>query len=383
MNRTGYRLLVHFPSGRRRAFRWSRPVCRIGRSVEADLQLRDEWAGDSSVSRKHASIIFSDGQYRIVDNESTNGVFVNGRRVRDCWLTNGDEIAIGNFRLRFEICQGGAIDLRRPLAYSAALGKIELLDTVHQGEFSRIYKARVANDGSVVAVKVAVGSNEWAVTRLRTEWDSLSRLTSRYRLPPLAKAKVGTMPAIVYPWLPGGSLKECIRRRDAMPPSLLSRALWPVASLLYELHSCGLVHNDVKPSNVLLDDRGNGFLIDFGAVTGVIVTAKQPIGSPVYMAPERLRAGASSPASDVFSLGCTLYECITGRAPTTAPSTDTIHHQMTDSSWGRDMFERVPPEIGDLLRRMLAADPGDRPSTEDVLHYFSLEGERSIWKHMA
>lgn len=379
----GFQLTVQFPSGKRALFRWSERICRIGRSADADLQLRDDWAGDRGVSRRHASIVLVDGQYRIVDNDSTNGVYVNGKRVQTCWLTSGDEISIGNFRMRFQVAPRTGNAMNQAYASSAVLGKLELLDRVHRGEFSCIYKARVAANGTVVAVKAAAGQDDWAVQRLRTEWDVLSKLTNPHRLAPLAKAKVGSDPAIVYPWLSGGSLKECVRRRDAIPSALLCQALWPVASLLHDIHSAGLVHNDVKPSNVLLDDHGNGYLVDFGAVSPPAKESDKLIGSPIYMAPERLQHGACSPKSDIFSLGCTVYECVMGKPPFTPGPVESLLRQTTMIVADSQSFGSLHENLANPLRRMLALDPDERPSSAEVLQWFTPGSETLIWRWLS
>src|SRR5581483_1171312 len=119
--------------------------------------------------------------------------------------------------------------------------------------------------------------------------------------------------------MPGGSLKERLKARGALPwreaVSLVAR----LARTLARAHALGLVHRDVKPENVLFDERGEPRLADFGYARDrrgtPLTNSGDTFGTPLYMAPEQIEAKNVDGRADVFSLGCVLYELVTGVRP--------------------------------------------------------------------
>jgi serine/threonine protein kinase len=117
----------------------------------------------------------------------------------------------------------------------------------------------------------------------------------------------------------GASLKDELRVNGALPPARTVSIIGQVAAALDAAHASGLVHRDIKPENVLLTPDDFTYLVDFGIAHGggeaSVTSTGLVIGSAAYMATERLSGGSGGPASDVYSLTCLLYECLTGRPP--------------------------------------------------------------------
>lgn len=174
-------------------------------------------------------------------------------------------------------------------------------------------------------------------------------------------------PCIVMERLDGETLADRIRREGPLPPAEVARVGLAVLDALDTAHAAGIVHRDVKPSNVVLGGDGRVTLTDFG----IAVTAGDPsltttgllVGSPAYIAPERARGKSPGPASDLWSLGATLFTAVAGRPPFDAgDALGTLTAVATDDA---------PPapcggRLGNLVDGLLARDPERRPRSAAV-----------------
>jgi serine/threonine-protein kinase len=175
----------------------------------------------------------------------------------------------------------------------------------------------------------------------------------------------------------GRDLASLIGGRPLAPERAL-RLLDQVADALDAVHAHGLVHLDVKPANVLVESRGgleHAYLADFGlthrGATGHRTHAGDFLGSPTYAAPEHLRGEPVDARTDLYSLGCVLFTCLTGRAPYRGTVTEVIDaHLAGKVPAATAVLEATgtgaPPlgrEVDDLVRRALATDPARRPGT--------------------
>ena len=166
---------------------------------------------------------------------------------------------------------------------------------------------------------------------------------------------------IAMRYVDGSDLKKVLAD-GALPAERAVAILSQVAGALDAAHERGLVHRDVKPSNVLLDDRGHVYLADFGlsrrlGEPGAALGAAQSLGTIDYVAPEQIRGGEIDGRADLYSLGCLLYECVTGKPP---------YARSTDSAVLFAHLEEeppAPPGLEDVMRRALAKEPDDRFET--------------------
>ena len=146
-----------------------------------------------------------------------------------------------------------------------------------------------------------------------------------------------------------------------------------IASALTDLHAKGLVHRDVKPGNILLTPDGDAKLCDMGLARstmrgGTITETEMVVGTPAYMAPEQALAGELTAASDVYALGLTLFQCLTGEVPLqedTAVATLMLR-QKSRPPKVRPRCAECPPWLDRLIRRMLNPAPEERPSAAEV-----------------
>jgi serine/threonine-protein kinase len=160
----------------------------------------------------------------------------------------------------------------------------------------------------------------------------------------------------------GRSLAERIERDGPLAPAEVVKLVAEVAAALDVLHDDGLVHRDVKPANVMLDGRGTAMLTDFGlarAAADTILTQPGRVsGTADYLAPELILGEAPSPSSDLYALGCTAYECLTGMPPFGArPVAELVVAHLQEEP------PAVASPLGEAIGWALRKKPAERPPT--------------------
>ena len=175
---------------------------------------------------------------------------------------------------------------------------------------------------------------------------------------------------MVMDYYPGGTLAGLLQQRRRLPAPVVAALGLQLVAALAAVHAAGVVHCDIKPTNLLLGEDGRLVLVDFGiaecARHGTVEPAREEgfvVGSPAYMAPELIRGEDAGPAADLWSLGATLYAAVEGRPPfrgVDAP--DTLVQVLHDPPATPCHAGRLAP----LLDRLLAKDPSARPSPDEV-----------------
>jgi hypothetical protein len=182
------------------------------------------------------------------------------------------------------------------------------------------------------------------------------------------------VPFLAMPLLHGETLEERLQRQPRLPVAEAVRLGREVALALAAAHEHGLIHRDVKPANIWLEAGGDRVkVLDFGLVRGEAddthLTQEGVVaGTPAYMAPEQVR-GRPGPRSDLFSLGCVLYRLCTGVPPFRGPDTMAVLAALAQDRPAppHALNPAVPPALSDLVLRLLAKRPEDRPaSARDV-----------------
>ncbi len=172
-------------------------------------------------------------------------------------------------------------------------------------------------------------------------------------------------------------LDEAVFDGDATPPVAWAAAIGAqIAAVLADVHRVDVVHRDIKPANIMIVDGGLVKVLDFGIAilrgAGALPRLTQvdrTVGTPAYMSPEQHLGRVVTGASDVYSLGCLLFELLTGDPPYHRDGDATplrAHHVQASVPSVRNVRQEVPAELDALVTAMLAKDPDARPSAEDV-----------------
>ncbi len=256
------------------------------------------------------------------------------------------------------------------------LGQYEIVAELGHGGMANVYRAIQPSIGREVAIKVLPGhflQDRTFLERFNREVRVIAKLQHPRILPVYDYGEAEGLPYIVMAYMPGGTLAERIKKSGPLPLGDISRLLAQIAEGLDYAHEQGIVHRDFKPSNVLLDAKGNAYLSDFGIAKVTADTAQLTgsalIGTPAYMAPEMSRPGGVSPQIDVYALGVTLYQMVTGQQPYLAdtPIGVLMAHATEPIPDARLLRPGLPGALQAVIEMALAKNPADRYSTAEAL----------------
>ncbi len=257
------------------------------------------------------------------------------------------------------------------LAVGDRLGPFRLEQFLGAGGMGIVFRATRENGGEV-ALKVLreeLAGDETFRRRFDHEARSASLVRSPHLVPVLEAGEAGGRYYLASEYVSGSTLEERVREGGPLPLDDVTRVTAELASALDALHDAGLVHRDVKASNVLLRDGVTAMLTDFGLAKGeaytVLTKPGQVMGTLDYLAPELIRGDEATRGSDVYALGCLTYECLTGTTPFGGRSVFQIglahlDEQPPDPGEARP---DCPPALAAAVLQALEKDPAERPST--------------------
>ncbi|MCG8927776.1 serine/threonine-protein kinase [Lentzea sp. CC55] len=242
-------------------------------------------------------------------------------------------------------------------------GRYRLLDAVGAGGMAEVYRAEDTVLGREVAVKVfRPGWDDTARRRFESEVRTLAGL-SHPGLVPVHDAGTGEdTPFLVMRLLEGRTLRTEIAD-GPLSPQQVRRLGAELAEALAYVHARGVVHRDVKPSNILLDDLDRPYLADFGLarLPGAtrLTRTDQMVGTAAYLAPEQVRGADVDHPVDIYALGLVLLECLTGHREYPGGEVEAAVARLHRSP---AIPEHLPADLAGLLSSMTASDPGQRPT---------------------
>jgi len=243
-----------------------------------------------------------------------------------------------------------------------------ILDRIGQGGMGTVYRALDRKAGREVAVKFispAIAQDEVFLNRFRREVKAVARLHHPHIVPVLDYGEQHGYAYLVMPLLEVGTLMDQLGR-GPVALELGARVMDQVAGALTHAHRHGIVHRDVKPSNILLDRDHDAQLSDFGMAqfhdASVSLTGSGLIGTPAYMAPEQARGGPVDARCDQYALGVVLFYLATGSLPFTATShlEYLLKHVNEPFPAARARNPRVPESVERVIFKATAKNPDDR-----------------------
>ena len=252
------------------------------------------------------------------------------------------------------------------------LGPYRILEQIGLGGMTTVYKAYHATMDRYVAIKVLpahMSSDPRFQKRFEREAKVIARLEHARILPVYDYGQADGQLYLVMRYIEIGTLKE---RLAAGPMDLaeVSRMMRQVGGALTYAHQLGVVHRDVKPSNVLLDAQGDCYLTDFGLsriMESSIKLTKSGVGvgTPAYMSPEQGQGDKVDVRSDIYSLGVMLYEMVTGQVPYQAetPMAVVLKHISAPLPLPREVKPGIPQGVERVILKAMAKDPADRFQT--------------------
>ncbi len=261
----------------------------------------------------------------------------------------------------------GQIDLT-----GKTLGQYTISRRLGQGGMATVYLAEQTSIGRQVALKIMPSyfmHDPTFLERFNQEVKVIARLQHPRILPVYDYGDFEGQPYIVMAYMSGGTLSDRIRNDGPMPLDEVVRLVKQIAEGLDHAHRAGIIHRDFKPSNVLLDNSGNVYLADFGIAkvseSTAQLTGSAIIGTPTYMAPEMADQGIVSPSIDIYALGVTIYEMLTGQYPYVGDTPLRVMMAHVNNPIPDVLATRpnLPVGVSEVLRRAMAKNPGARYTT--------------------
>jgi serine/threonine protein kinase len=252
-----------------------------------------------------------------------------------------------------------------------SIGSWRIESLIAVGGMGRVYRARSpeGQEAALKLVKPDLAHDSVFRKRFERETRIAERLTHPHVVPVLDSGEHEGFPYLAQRLIRGGSLDDKLEREKVLDIDFAIRMCAEVASGLDAVHAAGLFHRDMKPANILLDEGETALITDFGLAKdsqGSLLTRPgQTLGSLDYMAPEQIRGEEIGAATDVYGLGCVMFECLAGQPPFADRQGMRVLWAHLQDEPPDPTAERpeLPPALGQALLRALEKEPGARPGS--------------------
>jgi len=291
------------------------------------------------------------------------GVRVNGASIEATPLKDGDIIELGTTRIAFGQVQ------KRGLP---KVGGYRILDELGRGGMGTVYRAEQVSLHREVALKVLtheLTKDPTFVAKFVAEARAAAKLQHPNVVQVFDVEHDGDTYYIAMELMHDGSLEDWLKQNGAMPVDRALRVVADAAAGLAYAESLDIVHRDIKPDNLMLDQHGAVKIADLGLARTEAETEEKMIGTPHFMAPEQVLRKAVDHRTDLYALGCTFYRLVTGRTPFRGTTVkDILRAQVKDAAEpAHKANPAVPAEVSAIIQKLMAKEPGDRFQTANEL----------------
>ena len=287
---------------------------------------------------------------------------------------------------------GGASQIRATMQQTlrdATLGEYDILAELGRGGMATVFLAHDIALDRRVAIKVMAPhllEGDGMVERFKLEARTAAQLSHPHIIPIYAVRESEATLFFVMKFIEGRPLDSIIKKLGPLPIPMVKDILTRVGGALGYAHRRDVVHRDVKPGNIMIDEEGTPIMTDFGIAKvaqaeGLTMTGTA-IGTPSYMSPEQCEGREVTGASDQYSLGIVAFEMLTGKLPFTGDSAVGIMYKHCHDPLPplEDFRPDCPPELRETLSRMTAKDPADRwPSLEAAVQMLGKQATLSYY----
>jgi len=252
------------------------------------------------------------------------------------------------------------------------IGKYEIQSILGKGAMGIVYKALDPDIDRQVAIKTIrfdlaseETDNEEIMQRFIREAQAAGKLTHPNIITIFDVGREKDLTYIVMQYIEGPSLQRLIAHGEKFTVPEVTKLMEQVCSGLDFAHQHGIVHRDIKPGNILLDKNRRPYICDFGVArvdTSTLTQSGTAVGTPSYMSPEQVMGKKVDKRSDIFSVGCILYEFLTGRRPFEAESITTVIYKIINEEPPsiNEVKKGLPAGFAKVIGKALAKDPNDR-----------------------
>jgi len=256
------------------------------------------------------------------------------------------------------------LDSRRPTAYRT-IGKYVTTDIIGRGAFSIVYKGKHKVLNMPVVIKMM--RHDMALypdflDSFRNEAKIIAGLTHDHIVKIYDLEERYRTLFIIMEYLRGDSLKDMIAHLRAIPPKLAAKFLVQICAALAYAHQCGIIHRDINPSNIIVQPNDHIKILDFGLACPPGTEDFSSPGTPFYMAPEQIDSGPVDMRTDIYALGVTAYEMVTGRRPFPEDDVKALLdlHLTRDIGDPGHIVADIPPPLRQFILKSARCDPDQR-----------------------
>ncbi|NVK81843.1 serine/threonine-protein kinase [Streptomyces morookaense] len=260
-------------------------------------------------------------------------------------------------------------------------GRYRLGELLGRGGMGEVWRGTDEVLGRQVAVKLLLpeGGDESSAARFRLEAQTAARLNHPQVVAVYDFGEWDGRFYLVMELVDGVSLDREVAARGPLAPERVARIAAQAAGGLAAAHGQGVVHRDIKPANLMLAPNDTVKIGDFGiarfvdATSAGLTRAGQIVGTSTYLAPERALGRLAGPESDVYALGCVLYQLLTGRPPFWSENPTALLYMHVDDAPVPPSRHNpgIPPALEQFVLRMLAKAPEERPSAQETAEWFA------------